>query len=201
MGETALGNSVPAKRTDKFTVFLSVVSLALAVLVVLLAVQNRKLKQELSGQGGPPPGTLAQGDKLEPFTVVDPAGTPVSFQFNGAPRLVLAFTSTCPHCLKTFPVWRDVLQQGTSGLEVVGIQLDAGAKEGAAARLDTLPFPVYVPGEPAPAFVSKLYGVPTTLVVDGDGTVRRVWYGAITEENVGELKTALGEAAAHRTAG
>ena len=55
-----------AASRDRFPLFLGVACMALAVLTLLLAWQNRSLKAELAAaRGAPPPGSLAVGDTLD----------------------------------------------------------------------------------------------------------------------------------------
>ena len=189
MAET---QSAARPRKDRFPLLLTIVSLALAVLVVLLARENQRLEKELVEARQPGlADALKEGDRLEAFSVYDPAGSELPVGFGQARRrLLLAFTSTCPHCQKNFPVWTDLLRGGASGLEIVGVQLDAGP--GGAARVPSLPFTVYVPGKKAPAFASKLYGVPATMIVDGSGRIEKVWYGALGPDEVAAVRHAMG---------
>ena len=64
-------------RKDWYSIFLSVISLALAVLVVLLVLQNRDLKDKLraAAQAGPP-GGLQAGETLPSFALADASGAP-----------------------------------------------------------------------------------------------------------------------------
>jgi len=188
MSTTELSAAKP--RRDPYQIFLSVISMALAVLVVLLVLQNRGLKQRIEAlQSAPPPGGPKAGDTMAPFTVVDASGAPVQIAVgDGKPRVVLVFTSVCPHCLKAFPIWRDLLRENAEGIEVVGLQVDAG--KGGAARLDTLPFPVYSPADPPPDFVRGM-SVPTTILVEGSGEIEQVILGPPEGKAAEDLVTAL----------
>src|SRR5262245_63608071 len=86
-------------KKDWYSIFLSVISLALAVLVVLLVVQNRDLKAQMRAGAGAERGGLAAGEKLASFQLADASGAPAPVQVgDGKRRLLLVFTSTCPHC-------------------------------------------------------------------------------------------------------
>ena len=172
-------------KKDWYSIVLSVISLALAVLVVLLVVQNRNLKQQLAG----PPG-LAAGERLSSFALADASGAPVQVPVgDGKRRLLLVFTSTCPHCAHAMPIWRDLMAGGNGGLEVVGVQMDAGSE--AAKPIDTLPFPVMSPGTAPPEFLGKLTGVPASILVDGSGKIEKVIYGPPEKQDLDALRTAL----------
>ena len=182
--------SVTQKR-DWYSVFLSAISLALAALVVLLVLQNRDLKDKLraAAEGGAP-GGLAAGETLPSFALVDGSGAPAQVAVgDGRPRVLLVFTSTCPHCAHAMPIWRDLVRENSSGTEVVGVQLDAGAAT--AKPIDTLPFPVLAPGAAPPEFLSKLTGVPCSIVVDGTGRIEKLFYGPPEGKNLADLRNTL----------
>jgi hypothetical protein len=172
-------------KRDWYSIFLSTISLALAVLVVLLVLQNRDLKAQLRGPVG-----LAAGETLPSFALVDSAGAPVQIPLgDGQPRLLLVFTSTCPHCTHAMPIWRDLVRDGGNRMEVLGVQLDAGTAN--AQPIDTLPFPVLAPGSVPPEFLSKLTGVPCSIVVDGTGKIETLFYGPPDGSNLEQLRDAL----------
>jgi len=178
-------------RRDWYSIFLSVISLALAVLVVLLVVQNRDLKQRLqAGAGAAPRGGLAAGEMLASLTLADASGAPAQVPVgDGRRRLLLVFTSTCPHCAHAMPIWRDLMAGGSNGLEVVGVQMDAGSPS--ARPIDTLPFPVLTPGTSPPAFLGKLDGVPASILVDGSGKIEKLVYGPPEGKDLDALRAAL----------
>ncbi|HEX5044655.1 MAG TPA: redoxin family protein [Candidatus Polarisedimenticolaceae bacterium] len=188
-------------RRDWYSIFLSVTSLALAVLVVLLVVQNRnfkrdngelrqqvgQLRQQLARGGRP---ALLAGETLPSFELADASGSPAHVPVgDGKRRLLLVFTSTCPHCAHAMPIWRDLMAGGTNGVEVVGLQLDAGSAS--AKPIDTLPFPVMSPGTSPPAFLERLDGVPCSIVVDGSGKIETVIYGPPEGKDLEVLRVAL----------
>jgi thiol-disulfide isomerase/thioredoxin len=179
------------KKRDWYSLFLSVISLALAVLVVLLVVQNRDLKAQMrASASGAERGGLAAGETLASFQLADASGAPAQVPVgDGKRRLLLVFTSTCPHCAHAMPIWRDLMASGNNGLEVVGVQLDAGTE--AAKPLDTLPFPVMSPGSAPPAFLAKLSGVPASIIVDGSGKIEKLIYGPPEGKDLDALRVAL----------
>jgi len=189
MTETTLAGK---PRKDWYSIFLSVISLALAVLVVLLVVQNRDLKQRLkqTASSGAERGGLAAGETISSFALADASGAPAQVPVgDGRRRLLLVFTSTCPHCAHAMPIWRDLMAAGNGGLEVVGVQMDAGSA--AAKPIDTLPFPVMSPGASPPEFLGKLAGVPASILVDGSGKIEKVVYGPPEGQDLVALRDAL----------
>lgn len=191
--------SGPQRRTrDSFTVFLVVACLALAVLVVLLARENRHLKAQMASPGPEMENALREGDILQPAALTGSAGEPVQVDFGASAghTLLLVFTSTCPACAETFPIWRDLLNRPHPSVQVVGIQLDREQPGAPAAGhdLSTLPFPVYGPGEPHPTFLEKVPGVPATILVDSGGTVRKVWFGVLGNTQRADLEQEIAPA-------
>ena len=187
-----MSETEPGRKRDGFTLFLVVACLALAVLVVLLARENRSLKQEISRAAEAGAG-IKEGESVASFSVASPEGTPETVALDGSgPRvLVLVFTSTCPHCEKTLPIWKEILAAVPPGLRVVGLQLDAATAGGQSLATAGLPFPVYAPGSPGPEFLKRLPGVPSALLLRPDGKVEHAWYGAPSDEQRKELESAV----------
>ncbi len=181
---------------DPYKIFLTTACCALAVLVVLLAWQNRGLKAELAARAeAPPPGSLARGDRLLPFDVVDASGAKSRVTFEGHPStVVLVFSSTCGACQKTLPVWNKLIASGVGpGVRIVGLQTDFPRGAGAAAPLPVpdLAFPVYGTAAPQGEPTSKFPFIPGAAVVDATGTVRAVWFGVPSDAAAEELRKAL----------
>jgi hypothetical protein len=57
--------------------------------------------------------------------------------------------------------------------------------------MEPLPFPVYSPGAAPPEFLSKLTGVPCTIVVDGAGKIESLFYGPPDGANKEALRATL----------
>jgi hypothetical protein len=194
MTEKAMTEATTTKdkrRKDWYSIFLSVISLALAVLVVLLVVQNRDLKAQMrQAAGGVERGGLVAGETISSFALADASGAPAQVPVgDGKRRLLLVFTSTCPHCAHAMPIWRDLMAGGSQGLDVVGVQMDAGTA--AAKPIDTLPFPVLSPGASPPPFLQKLAGVPASILVDGSGKIEKLVYGPPEGKDLAALRDAL----------
>ena len=87
------------------------------------------------------------------------------------------------------PIWRDLVRDNGGATEVVGVQMDAGRAN--AKPIDTLPFPVLMPGETTPEFLTKLGGVPCSIVVDGTGKIETLFYGPPQGKDLAALRDAL----------
>jgi thiol-disulfide isomerase/thioredoxin len=188
----------PAGRTDWFTRFLLVACTLLALLVVLLTVQNLRLKSDLArAHGASPPEGFEPGDPFGEVALIDEAGEPVSFDFapGDGRTLVLVFTATCPACRQTMPIWKQLLGDASfPGVRIVGLQLDLHADGGSASVAledPLLPFPVYGVERGRSDALAKVPVIPTTLLLDAGGVVRHVWFGVPSDDDQQRLRAAL----------
>jgi hypothetical protein len=159
-----------------YQTFLTVACLALAVLVVLLAWQNHQLKKVISetiARQSPPEG-LKEGDTFPSLTLLDESGAPVSLEFGtgAGESLVLVYSSHCPACRETLPIWSGLLADPPAGLRVTAIRTI-----GAASDEPALPFPVLTPRDGGAQLSRGIPYIPATLILGADGTVERIWYG------------------------
>jgi hypothetical protein len=179
--------------SDKsFNIFITSACIALAALTLVLAWQNRKLKDEISRLQAPkiPPEAMKAGDKLERLSFLDEAGNPVTIDFGASESktLLLIFSPKCPACAKTIPIWSELLQEPPATTRVIGLRMgEKPAEEGAV-----LPFPVYAADESGSGLAGKIPFVPTTLLLDEEGTAEQLWYGVLDEAAQKELLGLIG---------
>lgn len=202
MAEAKQGNGPNGKgRWDPFSIFLSVACIALAVLVLLLARQNRELKKQIAagtGLGALPERALKTGETIPPFELIDSAGEARAFdEVAGGRSLLLVFSVHCPACTKTLPVWEELVSDAAPATRVLGIRTDSDEDAGAEATLpQAFPFPVYgVDRERAAAFLERIPYIPATVVVSDGGKVEKVWFGMLAEDDRAVLREMLGSAA------
>jgi thiol-disulfide isomerase/thioredoxin len=182
-------------RRDPFMLFLVVACIALAVLVIFLARQNRQLKASLASLAASqvPADALKAGDRVEPFALLGEAGRKDRLEFSpdGSKTLLLVFSTHCPACERALPIWNDFVAAGPPAhLRVVGIETD---RPGAAPELGgivpaSLRFPVFSVEQPPPPVMARVPYVPATVLLDGHGRVVKVWFGIPTKEQIGELR-------------
>lgn len=174
-----------------FNIFLMVACAALAVLVLLLAMQNRRLKEQVSTLLTPqmPPEALQEGQVLEPLALLDDGGNRVVVNFEGLGErtLLLFFSPDCPACRETIPVWSVMLQNQPPAVRVIGVRLGAEMED-----VPNLPFGVYSPEDGGKSLAGKIPFVPATVLLDDKGLIERVWYGMLDEEKQAELSDILG---------
>ena len=184
----------PQKRFDPFVAFLVIACVALAIIAFLLARQNRALKAQLSAKyaaESQPADGLKAGDVIQPFSVNDAVGVKSTVEFGRgeAKTILLVFSSTCPACQQTLPMWKPALGSEIPGtVHVVAVQTDPNSS---APVPMGLPFPIYTLDESATDLLTKVPSVPATVIVDAEGVVTNVWFGVPTTEQKDLLQHAL----------
>jgi len=188
------------RRSGAFNVFLMVACAALSVLVVLLAVQNLRLKKALSqhGPGALPENALHEGESFTGLSLVqwDEQSRPLQFGQGENRTLLLIFSTSCGACERTFPIWEQVVAglSEESKTRVVGVQTDAshGASEDPGGLMtEALTFPVFAVDYDASPIMGRIPGVPATVLLDAAGIVEKVWFGAPENDVIDEMRSAL----------
>jgi peroxiredoxin len=101
----------------------------------------------------------------------------------GRRQLLLVFTTTCPFCRATLPVWDslvDSLHRSLAPIDIVGVSLDSVAPARDYAGKHALPFPVAIMTEVRSRFLFRAAAVPQTVVVGAGGRVRYATTGRLT---------------------
>lgn len=118
------------------------------------------------------------------YAVRDRAGSAVSLEdLRGSPALLTSWATWCKECKTLLPdLERFHEQQGTDGVQVVAVNVNAPGSEGDVVALEqqygmTMDRWRDVDNDFTQAFRSR--GVPTSVLVDADGTVVRRWPGGI----------------------
>jgi thiol-disulfide isomerase/thioredoxin len=194
------GADAAPRRSGAFNVFLMAACAALSVLVVLLAVQNLRLKKQLSQHpgGGIPENALHAGERFEGLSIVDwdEQSKPLEFGKGENRTLVLIFSSTCGACELTFPIWEQIVGGlgESSDIRVVGVQTDAShdaPKDQGGLMTESLTFPVFKVDYDASPIMARIPGVPATVLVDATGVVQKVWFGAPNDDVTEEMRSVL----------
>ena len=177
-----------ARKFDAYFISLHIALVALCVVTVLLAIDNRRLKQPASGgfdAGGP---VVGQSVQPVPWETLD--GGQQTLELAGGERdsLLLVFTTECPACRENQTAWRGLHQEVGNDVEVVGISLSALDDTRTYRDTHQLSFPVGVPTDPG-SFASQLAitGVPMTIRVGADGRVQGSWSGILSKQQISEV--------------
>lgn len=142
-------------------------------------------------------GLLRQGAPAPDFTL-DRLGGGESVKLSslrGKPVMINFWASWCPPCLEETPALIEAYKQlkgENLDVEFVGIGTnDESANLQKFADNNKVPYTLV---EDPDGKVSDAYGVlgmPTTVFLDGNGVVQRVWNGAIRKEQVVEIVRGL----------
>lgn len=170
---------------------------ALAALVVVLAVQNRRMKAALAAVGGetglsaPVRARLAVGDAFEPFHVLGAGDAieTVAFEGDVSRTLLVVFAESCPACPAVMPTWQKLAPafDGTHR-RIVALRLDPSGAGGQDESDDlALGLPVFRMHDAAELPLAKLSTVPLTALLDEWGTVLWARYGEIDARGLAEL--------------
>jgi len=142
--------------------------------------------------GAPPAGSIATGQRVGDFRLVDLTAHPVKFsELSGRPVVLNFWATWCAPCRREMPLL-DRLQRtrAADGLVVVGIDVDEPVAR-VREFVDSLSinYPIWLappPGTPGFDSTRAVYertasiGLPTTLFVDRKGIVRFKYLGELT---------------------
>lgn len=207
MDQTSIGSArQPATRPAQqergagvFAWFLIITVLVLGGLTLMLVRTNAGLRAQLLAAEQAlarerTRDSLAKGDTLAPITSVRPDGSEDRRTFAiGKPTVVFLVAGKCPYCDETLPVWQQAIiatRAAEAGkVDLLTIQTDAKR----STDLRPLPPPMearFVPQQ-AGTWLLRVPISPGALLVDGNGVVRRVWFGMPSEQDRQELVQAL----------
>lgn len=167
-----------------------ILNLLLAIICVVLLQQNRALKQE----GARATGAIRRGGHVAPFSYRTLSDRQATLAFDDSRKRYLLFvvSTTCPWCERSLPEIREITRSVRSDHVyplVVSIHDPSATRSFAAAQ--------HIDFEVVCAASSDEFqrgygieGVPTTILVKGDGVVLGVWEGNITPELAREIEGA-----------
>ena len=181
----------PSALPSGFASFLVVTSVVLALLVLVLSLQNRALKLALAHESDP---RRAQAEaRFEPGEVLPPLGLlardgsveRLDFQGDGRRTLLLFYAEACNVCPQVFLSWEQLAPQfAAEGARVAAVQLD---RAGTSAPYGPPSVPSFALADFAKLPLSKIATVPLTLLVDDRGTVEWARYGTLTDPDLSAL--------------
>ena len=168
----------------------------LSIEVVLLTLQNRKLKETL--RTATPLGqfeSLQPGDHVPPIKLQSMGGSTVELPYDDSSReyLLFVFSTTCPHCVKNLPTWQAISDSAKGhDLSVLGISIH-DITQTRDYVLRTNPHFYVAAAETTFGRQYKITGVPVTVLITGRGVVEKTWMGELTAEDSREIERLVAE--------
>ena len=169
---------------------LTVLTVALAGLSALLAIQKRilrveaeELRQTVRRQVDFPhtgmvvpafDGVTLEGDEVR-----------VGVAAPGTRQILFVLDTRCGNCLVTLPAWNrmaEAVGRDGASVEVYGLSLDPAPETRAYTREHGLRFPVVLFDDERYRELYRVRGIPITMVVDEIGAVEYVRLGSIVGE-------------------
>ncbi len=126
--------------------------------------------------------------KLAPdFTLKDVAGKAVSLSDYRGKAVIVDFWATwCPPCRASMPHLQDLSEEYADKLVVLAVSLDQNPAAVVPAFVDKMGLTFTVLADPRGPEVAAAYGnvqsIPTTYLIDPQGTVVKAWVGLNAKE-------------------
>lgn len=155
--------------------FLLVTLAGAAALVVVLARQNRTLRDELATLGRQ--ASLPRVGLYVPTfqtATLDGRSVTIGKAAPGSRQVLFVFNTTCGFCLETLPSWTAIvteLRESADRVSVYGISLDPETETREYVTEHALSFPVLLFPEGKLERLYRVGGVPLTLVLDHEGRI------------------------------
>nr|WP_290668202.1 redoxin domain-containing protein [Ardenticatena sp.] len=158
----------------------------IALLIVACRVPTSTPQDPVLAQNGT--GHPLVGTKVPATTVYTLDGEAVMLDTLGAgkPRLINFWATWCPPCKKEMPELQALYEEG---LLVIGIDVEEGpavVEQFLRTFEPPITYPTYISKDASVEKAYRLLGLPTSWLVDTDGTIRMVWTGQITREMIEE---------------
>jgi hypothetical protein len=175
----------------------SAVMLPPLVLGVLLAASNWRLVRENrrlgdlahyyaslrhTAEGVALPDLRGKGIDEQDFTI--------SYRNVNQRTLLLAFSPTCPHCKRNWPLWLD-LARGAKGARVVFANVGGAIPPNFAQVYSFDSATVMAQTDPESILKYALLETPITILVSPDGHVEKVWAGELGPSDVAQARKLL----------
>lgn len=168
----------------------TVVTVVLAGLSALLAIQKRQLRveaEELRQTVRRQVDFPHVGMVVPAFdgVTLDGEGVKVGVAAPGTRQVLFMLDTQCGNCLVTLPTWNrmaEAVGRDDASVEVYGLSLDPAPETQAYAQEHGLRFPVVLFDDERYRELYRVRGIPITLVVDEIGAVKYVRVGSIFGE-------------------
>lgn len=163
----------------------------LAIDVVFLTIQNRKLKSAIQSYTKAAIEPLKSGEKVEPFKVISLNGDTIDFAYTDSEKRYLLFvlSTTCPHCENNLIHWQDLIDGiDNNKVNIFGISISDHDKTLRYVSEKRVGFYTCSIADTNFTKEYKIPGVPETILVSGGGVVEKVWIGELNDEHINEIK-------------
>ena len=145
-------------------------------------------------QTPPASPVLAAGNTLPIVPLISLTGDRLELRPPTADRpiLLFIFSPTCSICHATLPAWKELYQVAqAAGIEVLSLSVLEPSRTAQYVNANQVPWNVYsLAGRDAIATLG-VERVPTTLVLDGTGTISLAMMGQLNPEQQAEILGAL----------
>src|SRR5262245_2841026 len=165
-------------------------ALAIGLLAFVLADDDESSGEPIVfGDDAPPAAQVDEGDPAPDvaFTYFD--GSDGSFdQFEGKPVVLNFFAKWCAPCVREMPALQQVYEEYGDRVSFLGMDTNDPREDGLAIIAET--GVTYTTGRDPGGDVAVAFGVqnlPTTVFIDADGNVARVWIGEINGDEVRQI--------------
>jgi thiol-disulfide isomerase/thioredoxin len=133
-----------------------------------------------------PPHLLHAGDRLVPIALSSLSGARYTLAPTGRPQIINIFATWCTPCRMEMPGFVAAAKRlKARGIDVVGIdQEESGARVARFAQEFGLKYPLYIDTDGITHAVLGARLIPTTIFVGGDGRIRWIHPGPVTEHDL-----------------
>jgi peroxiredoxin len=140
------------------------------------------------------PVAWSDGDTLPPVSLLSLSGEPLELRVSGQSRpiLLFIFSPTCSVCTQNIPIWKYLFDEAkVRSAEVVGISVLDTVRTSMYVNQHQLPWNVFCTAGREDALALRVERVPTTLLVEGSGTVAEAIRGKLSDEQKEEIVSFL----------
>lgn len=185
--------AAPARK-ESFTLVLLILVVVMGCEIAYLIYQNRRLQSALAVV--PSRQVLQQGQTLSPLNATDLDGTAVTVRYGeGEPSTVLIwFSPSCHICAGNATFWNDLYDRfkDSPRLRFLVMSDTGAAATRAYVAAHGLDMPVACVTDDATIAAYNGRVLPQTAFILPDGTIARVWPGALERTRRDEITTLLG---------
>ncbi|MFO7445395.1 MAG: TlpA disulfide reductase family protein, partial [Ignavibacteriaceae bacterium] len=113
---------------------------------------------------------------------------PLEYNDTTVSHLLFVFNTACPYCEKNAPNWEQIYKiSNNNSLKITGISLHDIDKTKEWINKNKVSFPIVTTGEEGLDSTYKIGAIPQTILVSGNGIVKKVWTGELNSEQLNEI--------------